>query len=83
MDQEASLEFMASLIWSEASLFSCETRSAESQPILPSQEDKKKYVDGGGILPKKKKSAKKKRKVKMRVGDESSRAEKVSEEHQA
>jgi len=74
---------MASLISSEASLFSCETRSAESQPILPSQEDKKKYVDGGGRLPKKKKSAKKKRKVKMRVGDESSRAERVSEEYQA
>lgn len=73
---------MASLIWSEASLFGCETRSAESQPILRSQEDKKKYVDGGGRLPKKK-SAKKKRKVKMRVGDESSRAERVSEEYQA
>ena len=79
MDQEASLESMASLISLESSLFS----SAESQPILPSQDDKKEYVDGGGRLPKKKKSAKKKRKVKMRVGDESSRAERVSEEYQA
>jgi hypothetical protein len=70
---------MTSLISSEASLFS----SAESQPILPSQEDKQKYIVGGGRLPKKKKSAKKKRKVKMRVGDESSRAERVSEEYQA
>lgn len=34
-------------------------------------------------MPKKKKSAKKKRKVKMRVGDESSRAERASEEYQA
>jgi len=69
------------LISSEASLFSSGARSAESQPILP--EDKKEYVNGGGRLPKKKKSAKKKRKVKMRVGDESSRAERVSEEYQA
>lgn len=74
---------MTSLISSEPSLSSSETRSAESQPILPSQEDKKEYVNGGGKLPKKKKSATKKRKVKMRVGDESSRAERVSEEYQA